>query len=152
MSIPGHDICDRLKAIRREIAKRNSIKLDIPQCNSDKPCTGTCPQCENEVKALEQTLLHVEHPDIIGVGVSLCYGFDPTGQPFVAKNYLAEYRHLYGDTPKKIAELQETVSKLETELKTLRLQNTNDQQVVTKIYQHEQGIQNLNELITQLKR
>ena len=152
MSIPGHDICDRLKAIRREIAKRNGIKLDIPQCNSDKPCTGTCPQCENEVKALEQTLLHVEHPDIIGVGVSLCNDFDPTGQPFVAKNYLAEYRQLYGDTPKKIAELQEIVSQLETELQMLRQQNTNDQEVATKIYQHEQGIRNLQELILQLKQ
>ena len=151
MSIPGHDICDRLKAIRKAIAHRNGIELYSPPCNNDEPCAGTCPQCESEVKALEQTL-HVEHPDIIGVGVSLCYGFDPTGQPFVAKNYLAEYRHLYGDTPKKIAVLQETASKLETELKTLRLQNTNDQQVVTKIYQHEQGIQNLNELIMQLKR
>lgn len=147
MSIPGHDICDRLKAIRREIALRNGIELDIPQCNSAEPCTGTCPQCENEVQTLEKTLQRHPNPDIIGVGVTLCNEFDPKGLPFVAKNYLAEYRYTHGHKIEKIVNLRETIIQMETELATLRQQKL----TALKAHQIEIGIQNLNELIMKLK-
>lgn len=151
MPIPGHDICDRLKAIRREIALRNGIELDIPKCNSVEPCTGTCPQCENEVRTLEKSLQHISNPDIIGVGVSVCDNFDPKGLPFVAKNYLAEYQYTHGNKLEKIVKLQETITKMETELATLRQQKKTSPKSITKIQQLEIGIQNLNELIMKLE-
>ena len=151
MSIPGHDICDRLKAIRREIALLNGIELDIPQCNSIEPCTGTCPQCENEVRTLERALQYINNPNIVGVGVSLCDTFDPKGLPFVVKNYLAEYRYTHGNKLEKVVKLQETITKMETELAALRQQKSTSPKSITKIHQIETGIQNLNELIMKFK-
>lgn len=48
--------CGVLKSIRRDIAKANGIKLDIPECTHVGECAGTCPRCEAEVKYLETAL------------------------------------------------------------------------------------------------
>lgn len=53
---PGKDICGQLKAIRRTIAQENDIQLEIPECTFKGNCSGTCPQCESEVKYLENEL------------------------------------------------------------------------------------------------
>lgn len=52
----GKDICEQLKAIRRDIAQENDIPLDIPECNYKGECDGTCPRCEAELQYLEQEL------------------------------------------------------------------------------------------------
>ena len=52
----GKEKCAVLKTIRKDIAKANKIKLDIPECTHKGECRGTCPRCEAEVKALENAL------------------------------------------------------------------------------------------------
>lgn len=52
----GKEKCKVLKTIRKDIAKANDIKLDIPECTHKGECRGTCPRCEAEVKALEGAL------------------------------------------------------------------------------------------------
>lgn len=52
----GKAICSYLKSVRREIAEANGIDLKIPECTHNGPCSGTCPQCESEVRLLERKL------------------------------------------------------------------------------------------------
>ena len=52
----GKNICQQLKAIRRQIAQENDIPLEIPTCTYQGPCAGTCHQCESEVSFLEKEL------------------------------------------------------------------------------------------------
>lgn len=52
----GKAICSYLKSVRREIAEANGIDLKIPECTYQGPCSGTCPQCESEVRLLERKL------------------------------------------------------------------------------------------------
>ncbi len=52
----GKEKCAVLKTIRKDIAKANGIKLDIPECKHTGECKGTCPRCEAEVRALEGAL------------------------------------------------------------------------------------------------
>ena len=52
----GKDICERLKEVRREIAKANGIRLVQPECTHKGDCMGTCPRCEQEVRYLEGEL------------------------------------------------------------------------------------------------
>ena len=52
----GKNICKQLKAIRRSIADENGIPLEIPECTYQGECSGTCPQCEKEVRYLENEL------------------------------------------------------------------------------------------------
>lgn len=54
--IPGKNICNELKAVRRSIADENGIELDIPECTYQGPCRGTCPRCESELRYLENAL------------------------------------------------------------------------------------------------
>ena len=54
----GKYICKELKAVRRRIAEENDIPLEIPECNYQGPCRGTCPRCEAEVQYLEKSLAH----------------------------------------------------------------------------------------------
>lgn len=48
--------CEVLKNIRREIARANGIRLDIPECTHKGDCPGTCPRCESEVRYLERAI------------------------------------------------------------------------------------------------
>lgn len=52
----GKTVCQHLKAIRRDIAHENGIDLEIPECTFKGECCGTCPQCESELRTLEQEL------------------------------------------------------------------------------------------------
>lgn len=52
----GKTVCQHLKAIRRDIARENGIDLEIPECTFKGECCGTCPQCESELRTLEQEL------------------------------------------------------------------------------------------------
>lgn len=52
----GKGICNELKAVRRRIADENGIALEMPECQHQGPCPGTCPRCESEVRYLEREL------------------------------------------------------------------------------------------------
>lgn len=52
----GRATCEYLKEIRRRVAAENGIELEIPHCDFEGECEGTCPQCEGEVRYLESEL------------------------------------------------------------------------------------------------
>lgn len=52
----GKQICETLKAIRREIAGTNGIDYTPTPCNHMSDCAGTCPVCEQETRWLERQL------------------------------------------------------------------------------------------------
>ena len=72
----GRDICNTLKAIRKQIADANGIAYSPEECHFTGECKGTCPKCEQDVRwsmncdvgrlqerpsrslALQQDLLH----------------------------------------------------------------------------------------------
>lgn len=56
MKTRGRNICDTLKAIRKEIADANGIEYSPEECHFNGECRGTCPKCEQEVKDLEYEL------------------------------------------------------------------------------------------------
>jgi hypothetical protein len=149
--VPGRDICSVLKTIRREIARKNGIDLTIPQCTYDGPCTGTCPQCESEVKALEIALQNIPNPDLSGIGASACMDYDPNESPWYANNYLADYLETHGDNLQKIIELQQIKGKLQIELDAL-YQQSDSNNADSNIMKHEIGIRNLNQLIEKLRK
>ena len=53
----GKQICKALKEIRLNIAKSNDIDYIPAECNHKGDCSGTCPQCEKEMRYIEQQLL-----------------------------------------------------------------------------------------------
>lgn len=53
----GKQTCKILKEIRRQIAEANGIEFITTECRHKGDCLGTCPQCEAEVRYLEQQLL-----------------------------------------------------------------------------------------------
>lgn len=52
----GKSICKYLKSVRRAVADANGIELEIPECTYEGECSGTCPQCEAEIRTLENAL------------------------------------------------------------------------------------------------
>ena len=52
----GKNKCRILRKIRAEIAKNNGVDYVIEECKHKGDCTGTCPKCESEVRALEREL------------------------------------------------------------------------------------------------
>ncbi len=52
----GKEKCELLKSIRREIAEKNGIRLEMPECTHKGDCLGSCPRCEYEVRYLEKQL------------------------------------------------------------------------------------------------
>jgi len=52
----GRKVCNTLKEIRRKIADKNEIEYSTPDCHFEGECKGTCPQCESEVRYLENEL------------------------------------------------------------------------------------------------
>ena len=50
------DKCPVLKDIRRTVAARHGIPVDIPDCPYTGPCPGTCPACERELDAINAWL------------------------------------------------------------------------------------------------
>lgn len=52
----GKEKCNLLRSIRRQIAQRNAIPFDSPDCPFTGKCTGTCPKCDDELYQLELAL------------------------------------------------------------------------------------------------
>lgn len=52
----GRDICNTLKAIRKQIADANGIAYSPEECHLTGECKGTCPKCEQDVRDLEYEL------------------------------------------------------------------------------------------------
>ena len=53
--------CEFLKAMRREIAEKNGIELAlVPECTYDGPCSGHCPVCDKEARALSDAIAELE--------------------------------------------------------------------------------------------
>jgi hypothetical protein len=53
----GKHICNKLKEIRLSIAQANDIDYTPAECGHKGNCSGTCPQCEKEVRYIERQLL-----------------------------------------------------------------------------------------------
>lgn len=56
MKAKGRNICNTLKAIRKQIADANEIEYSPEECHFKGECKGTCPKCEQDVRYLEQEL------------------------------------------------------------------------------------------------
>jgi len=56
MATRGRNICNTLKAIRKQIADANGIEYSPEECHFKGECKGTCPKCEQDVKDLEYEL------------------------------------------------------------------------------------------------
>lgn len=56
MKAKGHNICDTLMAIRKQIADANGIDYSPEECHFTGECKGTCPKCEQDVRYLEHEL------------------------------------------------------------------------------------------------
>lgn len=56
MATRGRNICNTLKAIRKQIADANEIDYSPEECHFKGECKGTCPKCEQDVKDLEYEL------------------------------------------------------------------------------------------------
>ena len=52
----GRNICNTLKAIRKQIADANGIEYSPEECHFRGECRGTCPRCEQDVRDLEHEL------------------------------------------------------------------------------------------------
>ena len=52
----GKRICEKLKEIRLEVARANDIPYQPAECHHEGDCSGSCPQCEAEVRYLERQL------------------------------------------------------------------------------------------------
>lgn len=56
MATRGRNICNTLKAIRKQIADANGIDYSPEECHFKGECRGTCPKCEQDVRELEYEL------------------------------------------------------------------------------------------------
>lgn len=56
MATRGRNICNTLKAIRKQIADANGISYSPDECHFKGECKGTCPKCEQDVRDLEHEL------------------------------------------------------------------------------------------------
>lgn len=52
----GKKVCELLKDIRKQIAADNGIEYTPISCNHEGDCPGTCPQCDKELKELQDIL------------------------------------------------------------------------------------------------
>lgn len=52
----GKEICNQLRKIRVEIAKRNGIDFSPAVCDHKGDCSGTCPVCEQELDYLQKKI------------------------------------------------------------------------------------------------
>lgn len=52
MATRGRNICNTLKAIRKQIADANGISYSPEECHFKGECKGTCPKCEQDVRDL----------------------------------------------------------------------------------------------------
>lgn len=52
----GKIICEILKSIRNQIAIDNGIDYKAKECHHKGDCSGTCPQCDAELKYIQEKL------------------------------------------------------------------------------------------------
>lgn len=52
----GKEQCERLKAIRKQIAEQYGLKYVQTECTHKGECTGTCPKCDAELRDLQEQL------------------------------------------------------------------------------------------------
>lgn len=52
----GKKVCELLKDIRKQIANDNGIEYTPASCDHEGDCPGTCPQCDKELKELQEIL------------------------------------------------------------------------------------------------
>ena len=52
----GKMLCEKLKEIRMEVARKNDIPYQPAECKHMGDCAGICPRCEAEVRYLEHQL------------------------------------------------------------------------------------------------
>ena len=74
--------CKLLKQMRKEFAESNGIAYPSEECTFEGECNGTCPQCDAEIRYLdEQVQKKVEHGEkITFAGLSLDTYEDPTSK------------------------------------------------------------------------
>lgn len=56
MATRGRNICNTLKAIRKQIADANEINYSPEECHFKGECNGSSPKCEQDVRDLEYEL------------------------------------------------------------------------------------------------
>ena len=63
----GKVTCEKLKAIRREVAEKLGIEYSPKECTFEGDCLGTCPLCQQETDMLmEQVRIHLEEcPELL---------------------------------------------------------------------------------------
>lgn len=64
----GKEICNQLRAIRKEFAKLNGIDYNFKECTYNGPCAGTCIACDNEateLRELTKNLGNVKYPKVV---------------------------------------------------------------------------------------
>lgn len=64
----GKEICNQLRAIRKEFAKLNGIDYNFKECTYTGPCAGTCIACDNEaneLRELAKNLGNVKYPKVV---------------------------------------------------------------------------------------
>lgn len=62
------EICNQLRAIRKEFAKLNGIDYNFKECTYNGPCAGTCISCDNEaneLRELTKNLGNVKYPKVV---------------------------------------------------------------------------------------
>lgn len=55
--LDGKEVCETLKKMRRRLAEENNIQIEIVDCPSTGPCAGTCQQCDDEIRYLQEELM-----------------------------------------------------------------------------------------------
>lgn len=147
MPTTGRRICDILKSIRREIALRNGIDLEIPHCDFKGECAGTCPQCESEIAYLTEELRKKDNVIIYGIGEKFLENVEIEDSTEAARIYLNEvYKQMHEQdrqNSEAIEQLQAAKKKLEFELESLDLSSTKRVQVLTGIRNFDEAIRDM---------
>lgn len=60
----GKQKCELLKAIRKQIAEQYGLDYNPSECSHEGECSGTCPQCDAELKELQGQLDSLGRKDI----------------------------------------------------------------------------------------
>lgn len=55
--LDGKEVCETLKQMRKRLAEENNIQIEMVDCPSTGPCAGTCQQCDNEIRYLQEQLM-----------------------------------------------------------------------------------------------
>jgi hypothetical protein len=53
----GKVTCEKLKAIRREVAEKLGVEYNPEECTFKGDCLGTCPRCEQEAHMLMKEII-----------------------------------------------------------------------------------------------